>query len=136
MKLTFDDIDDIFAGHRFCEKDRTYDDQFYNPEMYFWNLQFYNTQDEVKAAGLSAGPMDGANPTLPLPSAVISDINNLDDYAFELADKALVTSTTSPWTKGWTLRPFHPKKPGNEAIKKTLIEAMKAAHLPGVKNGV
>ncbi|KAF4628357.1 hypothetical protein G7Y89_g9796 [Cudoniella acicularis] len=34
--------DSIFNGHRFCEQNHTFEDQYYNQGVWLWNLQYYD----------------------------------------------------------------------------------------------
>ena len=131
--MAYIDIDHVYDGKRFCERGRGYDDQFYGADTWFWNLQFYNTLADVAAAGRPQSMGNGANPTLQLPA----NPGTLDVYPFELsASNPQIRTMVNPWTNGWKLRPFHPKKAGNEALKKAVIDAMVSGGVPGVKQGV
>lgn len=112
----------VYDGHRFCEPGHTFEDQFYGPSVWLWNLQYYDEQGDnvnrhwmvkTDASGtkfMSSDPV--TDPTLP-PILASDDLLGQDigaqQYGF-----------------GWTARPFHPKWDGHTALKDAFIRRMRS----------
>ncbi|PMD34303.1 hypothetical protein L207DRAFT_547542 [Hyaloscypha variabilis F] len=127
--------DSTFQGHRFCEQGHTFEDQYYNQDVWLWNLQYYDEKTGSEEVGVptTTGGVEfmAAPPGLDVtqgfetvmgddtnPAAVIpqGDDVNTQQYGF-----------------GWTARPFHPKYPGHTALANFFIQQMRNDNIPGVK---
>ncbi|RDL37427.1 Uncharacterized protein BP5553_04860 [Venustampulla echinocandica] len=127
--------DHLFDGHRFCEKSRTFEDQYYHMDLWLWNLQYYDekTGEEVGVAiekngvKVMASPA-GVNVTQGFQTVLGADTN----------PDAAIPQTQDPHTQqygfGWTARPFHPKFEGHKALKDSFIQQMKDDKIPSVKS--
>lgn len=101
------DVDPFFNNHRFCEPGDTFQDQWTGSNVWIWNLQIDNAQDQAAAdSGDTAG---------------LTEL-----HVFESGDENGPRS-------GWQSRPFHPKYRGHTAIKDAIIAKMRASGMPGVK---
>ena len=130
-----------FNGHRFCEVGHSFDDQFYSPDVWLWNLQYWDTQSEA-TTGKNEAPktvngvtfMDGTGPA-PESGPVMGIMSN-PTPAKGVFDPGLSAQSGSGGSGvGWTARPFHPKEPGYTAMKNLFIKTMQDDKIPGVKGG-
>jgi hypothetical protein len=115
-RVKYIDISPAFNGHRFCEANHNLHDQFYNNDVWLWNLNI----------PLSDPPADPSLTDLWISSA-------------ELPNRTVFVPTGTIEEQGsgggglvWTQRPFHPKQGGNQAIKDIVIAEAKADEIPGV----
>lgn len=110
-KAGFIDIDPRFETHRFCEPGSSHRQQYYDDNVYFWNLSppFATPNDLPEDANLKDIMGGGGGPVDPA-SGGTGDLNN-----------------------GYKMRPFHPKLGGHTEIKKAVIQALKDDKVDGVK---
>jgi hypothetical protein len=109
-RIHFVDPSPLFEGHRFCEPKHSFNDQWYNNDVWFYNL---NPPDLDP-------PIDGkANMTLlklqeawTVNEPRVSDESSLD---------TLSADTHSGPGDEQTLRAFHPKLGGHTAIKNAVV---------------
>ena len=126
-------ISEEFAGHRFCEKDHTFEDQWTSAEVWIWNLQWKNgelsTDVEENMEGLKRGNdtfgwfMDAPAGVAESDSRTILDIDTLEFDAAGGSQSGF----------GWTARPFHPKPRGYNKMKEVFINKLRSDGIPGVK---
>jgi hypothetical protein len=123
-----------YAGHRFCEPGHTFEDQFYSPDVWLWNLQYYDehkddnsvrwvTNTDANGTMFMSAPA-GINVGLPAaPPVLASDVVPSPGDA----------PTPQQYGYGWTARPFHPKWTGHRVLKDAFIQRMLDDNIPGVK---
>ncbi|PMD63075.1 uncharacterized protein K444DRAFT_641457 [Hyaloscypha bicolor E] len=129
--------DSIFNGHRFCEPNHTFEDQYYNQDVWLWNLQYYdektgeeqgvtttNNGVEFMAPPASLDATHGFQTVLGADTNPIASIPQGND------------ANTQQYGFGWTARPFHPKFGGHTALKDFFIQQMRNDQIPGVKPAV
>jgi hypothetical protein len=131
-------VSDLFKGHRFCELDHSFNDQFYSADVWIWNLQWWNgdlSVDDTSAEPVTEGgvtrmrrPVGAPSGPIPIMSLNTDDRNELDNLLFQPGADA-----TSQSGFGWTARPFHPKPRGNAAMKDFFIQRLKDDKIPGVR---
>lgn len=126
-RFRFVDINPVFAKHRFCELGSNIKAQYFDSNIWLWN---------VVAPGLGAANLDVG----PVPK----DVQNPGDFQFDQSDvNAQVFNNQTPGIasggsdgnniiNGWRLRPFHPKSPAYTGIKNAVVAQMKADKIPGV----
>jgi len=138
---------DMFEGHRFCESGHTFEDQFYNPDVWLWNLQYSDessTNDGLTRIGdvdhkweaianATSGMLEMITPNPPPPGEKF-DFPGLaklppilavqdEDYTVGALQRGF----------GWTARPFHPKFTGHKVLKDYFIQRMRRDGIPGVR---
>lgn len=126
--------DPLFEGHRFCEKGRSFEDQYFNKDLWLWNLQYYDekTGEEVGVANVR----DGVT-VMTAPAGV--DVTNGFQTVLgaDTNPDAIIPQGedfhTQQYGFGWTARPFHPKFDGHKALKDAFIQRMRDDQIPGVK---
>jgi hypothetical protein len=129
--------DSIFNGHRFCKPNHTFEDQYYNQDVWLWNLQYYdektgeeqgvtttNNGVEFMAPPASLDVTHGFQTVLGADTNPIASIPQGND------------ANTQQYGFGWTARPFHPKFGGHTALKDFFIQQMRNDQIPGVKPAV
>lgn len=118
-RVKFIDISPAFNGHRFCEANHNFKDQFYNNDVWLWNLN----------SPANDPPADPSLMDLWLNSA------ELPDHTI-FVPTGTISEQGSGGSTGdgpvWTQRPFHPKQGGNQAIKDIIIAQAKADKIPGI----
>lgn len=99
-----------FNGHRFCEPNHTYFDQFFSNDVWLWNAvpQILPSEQEGQP-----GADDGRGPE-------------------ECQQQLLDFSKPGDSRRGSELRPFHPKNPGFTAMKEAITNDLKKDKVPGV----
>lgn len=126
--------DHLFDGHRFCEKDRTFEDQYYHKDLWLWNLQYYDekTGEEVGVATNKNGVKVMTAPAVVNVTQGFQTVLGADTNP-----DAVIPQDQDPHTQqygfGWTARPFHPKFDGHKALKDSFIQQMKDDQIPSVK---
>ena len=118
-RVKFIDISPAFDGHRFCEDHHNYKDQWYNKDVWLWNL---NTPADDPPAPTSLIDMWLHNSSLPDGKPYVPD----DTVAIEGSGGSTGDGPT------WQQRPFHPKQGGTGAIKDLVIGTAKLDKVPGV----
>ena len=113
-RVKFIDISPKFDGHRFCEDHHKTNDQWYNPDVWLWNLNFPVLDPP------NPHP-DGPPQTVGTDGIKPSDLNGT---------VGVETDGSPPFS--FIQRPFHPKIGGTTAIKDLIIAAAKADRIPGV----
>jgi hypothetical protein len=122
-------VSDQFQGHRFCEQDATFDDQWTSSNTYIWNLQ-WNDGDTGGTSKPDGAPNGyGSNDSFPVMSLDTQNRTDLDDLLFNGTD----VNAQSQSGFGWTARPFHPKPLGYQAMKDFFIQRLKNDDVPGVQ---
>jgi hypothetical protein len=107
-KAHFVDISPFVDGHRFCEEGYSFNDQYYNGDMWIWNL----------------------SPNIPLGEvADYPTINSTSSVGF--TDQTLEDGLFNDTLGGIRMRPFHPNAAGHAAIQNEILAAMKDAKLTG-----
>ncbi len=129
--------DSIFNGHRFCEPNHTFEDHYYNKNVWLWNLQYYDekTGEEVGVTTTNnsiefMAPPVGLDVTQGFQTVLGADTN--PNASIPQGNDA----NTQQYGFGWTARPFHPKFDGHTALKDFFIQQMRNDHIPGVKLAV
>ncbi|KAF2419586.1 SGNH hydrolase [Tothia fuscella] len=123
MHVQFVSITEGFQGGRFCEPGSTFEDQYYNNNVLFWNLQFVDKSGQAIAGRVIDMPGGGKSMLLP------QEANDmLDQYG-----NITVSVPGQPTLQGWMLRPFHPKLLGHRVMKDKVIAQLKADKVPGVR---
>lgn len=109
------DLSSAFDGHRFCEPGSNHNKQYYGDDTWFWNLNYFSTRE---------APADGNVPALG------------PEQLAELQREGILSGSGdgNEVANGWRLRPFHPTAKGNEAIKNTVIQKLRADGVPGVQS--
>ena len=124
MPIGFIPITRGFDKHRFCEENHSFDDQWYNRDVYFWNLNRIKEGDELVATILSyengTGYMDQPRG------------DNQDDYQAAGSGSRGSGAGGNLIENGWIFRAFHPKKDGHTVIKDAVIARMRADKVTGV----
>jgi hypothetical protein len=113
-KVGFVPISDRFNGHRFCEPNHTWLDQYFNSDVWFYNTapQIILTQNEDK-------PEESNSPTpVPWPGPL---------FQFPVPSNPPGNSG-----KGSRMRPFHPNLAGFGVINDAIIAKLKADGVSGV----
>ncbi|KAH6679328.1 hypothetical protein B0J14DRAFT_686360 [Halenospora varia] len=124
--------DSTFDGHRFCEKNRTFEDQFYHPDLWLWNLQYYDEQSGEHAGVV----MTDANNVkyMSAPQGIDEAQNFTTVLGVDGNPDAAIPPGDDPHTLqygfGWTARPFHPKWEGHKALKDFFVQRMKDDNIP------
>lgn len=126
--------DNIFNGHRFCEPNHSFNDQYYNKDVWLWNLQ-YNDEKKGEEVGVATtnndvtfmAPPAGLDVTQGFQTVLGADTN--PNAIIPTGNDA----NTQQYGFGWTARPFHPKFPGHTALKDFFIQQMRKDRIPGVK---
>lgn len=98
QKVGFVDINPNFEKHRFCEPGSNHNAQYYDDNVYLWNLSppFFT-------------PAPGLVPN------VVGEDPSVGPLADDQGDLP----------RGWRMRPFHPKQGGHMRIKDAVILAVK-----------
>lgn len=123
----------LYDGHRFCEAGHTFEDQFYHPDVWLWNLQYYDEPknedirwvSNMDANGITfmSGPTGIDIAAQTLPPILASDLSQDHDGP----------AAPAQYGFGWTARPFHPKYQGHTALKEAFIQRMRGDRISGVK---
>lgn len=112
-KFSYVEISSGFTGHRFCEKGSDHSKQYYDSNVWLWNVS-PPLPDDVAAPG-NGVPLDPYQAELE--PVYQSGLWNTSTTASPGASSAKTGA-------GWTLRPMHPKKDGYTAIRKAIIDKM------------
>jgi hypothetical protein len=104
----FVDISTFFDGHRFCEPSFSFTDQYYNRDIWIWNL--------------SPNIPDGSVEDYPT-------INSTFSQGF--VEEMFVGGLFNDSLGGIRMRPFHPTGGGHTAIANQILLAIKDAKLTG-----
>lgn len=129
-RVEFLDISPAFSGHRFCENNHNYQDQWYSTDVWLWN--FNTPADDPPADPNLMNQWINAyrfpdNTTLPeFPNGTTIGVETQRGVETDGSGG----STGSPT---WSLRPFHPKQGGTQAIANIVIAQALADKIPGVK---
>lgn len=123
-RVKFIPIDHRFDGHRFCEPGMTKNDQYYNNNVWFWNV---SDPDQDPDYLLSLNPLTSAI------EAIYRELwlNGKFPNGTAIDDAAMETLLSPNW--GSQARTFHPKLGGNQAMKDALIAQLRADNAPGIK---
>jgi len=132
----------LFNKHRFCEAGQTIDDQFYSPDVWMWNLQYWDTKSKSDRKWKTTTTKDGikimTNPDgaegAGFPTA--NDVSIPPILAIQVGpdeDQPANNPLTQQYGFGFTARPFHPKYQGHTALKDFFIKRMREDNIPGVK---
>lgn len=126
--------DNLFAGHRFCEPNRTLEDQFYHKNLWLWNLQ-YNDEQKGEQAGVVM--TDNGVSFMGSPAGVDVTKGFTTVLGIDNNPRSPIPDGSDPNTQqygfGWTARPFHPKFDGNTALANSFIQKMRDDKIDGVK---
>lgn len=116
------EISDGFEGHRYCEPGSNHFKQYYDPNVWLWNVSppfSDSVESMITQLQNDTAQLEKIYPT-GLWNTTTTDNR---DYFPE-------SGTTGA---GWTLRPMHPKQGGYTAIKAAIIAQMQADKIAGVK---
>lgn len=120
-RVKFIDISPAFDLHRFCEDVHTYKDQWYNNDVWLWNL---NTPADDPPADPSLMDLWLSGDKLP------------DNSTFSIPNGTTIGVEGSGGSTGdqptWFMRPFHPKKGGTSAIADIVMDNAINDKIPGV----
>ncbi|EHL03100.1 hypothetical protein M7I_1075 [Glarea lozoyensis 74030] len=127
--------DYLFDGHRFCEKGRSLEDQYYHKDLWLWNLQYNDDK-----TGEEGGAVTGNDGVKQMASTSSAGVNVTEGFQTVLgADTnpdAIIPPDQDAHTQqygfGWTARPFHPKFDGHTALKDAFIKKMQDDRVPGI----
>ena len=126
--------DSIFNGHRFCEPNHTFEDQYYNKDVWLWNLQYYDEKTGEEKGMVTTNnsvefmaPPAGLDITQGFQTVLGADINP------NASNPQANDVTTQQYGFGWTARPFHPKFVGHTALKDFFIQQMRNDNIPDVR---
>ncbi|KAI8943893.1 hypothetical protein F4801DRAFT_603137 [Xylaria longipes] len=129
-RVKFLDISPAFEGHRFCEDNHNYKDQWYNADVWLWNFNTPADDPPADSALMDAwlnGNHFPDNTTLP---------NYPDGTNIGVEMQGGVETDGSGGSTGpgptWFQRPFHPKQGGTQAIADIVIAQALADMIPGV----
>jgi len=104
----FVDISPAFDTHRFCEDGYSYRDQYYNGDMWIWNL----------------------SPNIP--TGQVADYPTVESvFSTGFVDTIMASGIFNDTIGGVGMRPFHPKTVGHQAIQNEILAVMKAVKLAG-----
>ena len=117
-RVKFIDVSPAFNGHRFCENSHSALDQWFNTDVWLWNLNFPSQDPPANPPSLSEAFI--INGTMP-GSFGIASING-----------TVGIESGSVGGIPWAMRPFHPKIGGTSAIAEYIKAAAKADKIPGV----
>ncbi|KAK5653808.1 hypothetical protein OQA88_7966 [Cercophora sp. LCS_1] len=126
----------IFNGHRFCEAGHTFDDQFYNPDVWLWNFQYYDEKQGVDKPWVTI-QRDGltimsAPEGFEVPSANSPSILAVQSNPEAAEPGGAPAPAPAQFGFGYTARPFHPKFPGHKALKDFFVKQMRDDKVAGV----
>lgn len=130
-RVKFLDISPAFNGHRFCEDNHNYQDQWYSTDVWLWN---FNTPADDP-------PADPDLINQWINGYEFPDGSTLPEYpngtTVGVEAQGGVETDSSGGSTGpaptWSFRPFHPKQGGTQAIANTVIAQALADKIPGVQ---
>ncbi|KIM96268.1 hypothetical protein OIDMADRAFT_58609 [Oidiodendron maius Zn] len=117
-RAKFIDISPAFNGHRFCEDNHNAKDQWFNNDVWLWNLNWPSQDPPTDPLSLAGALI--VNGTMPAPVSISSLNGTVGDEMAGARDMA------------WVMRPFHPKIGGTLAIAEYIMAAAMADKIPGV----
>ncbi|XDG03116.1 hypothetical protein ABKA04_002731 [Annulohypoxylon sp. FPYF3050] len=126
-RVRFLDISPAFNGHRFCENNHNYRDQWYNADVWLWNLNPPADDPPANPELIEAWLYGNRNDSL-------LDYSNGAMVGVEMQGGAETDGSGGSTGPGptWHQRPFHPKQGGAQAIADIVIAQALADKIPGV----
>ncbi|KAL9107551.1 MAG: hypothetical protein Q9227_007551 [Pyrenula ochraceoflavens] len=132
QQVRYIEMDSAFANHRFCEPNYSFKDQWYSPDMWIWNLQYYDTQNpSLQPEGTPKTNEESITYMSHVSGDTIRNYQNLPD-------DPIFGSSSSGGSSGdgyppWIARTFHPKKQGYEKMKEYFVQKLRDDKVPYVK---
>ncbi|PGH10217.1 hypothetical protein AJ79_05472 [Helicocarpus griseus UAMH5409] len=118
-----------FEGHRFCEPGHSFSDQYYNRDVWMWNLQFF---DKKKLFNVVMEPQTTPDGVTFMPLPAIDANGTVVSLGTNSSRATSDMDLHSHSGFGWTARPFHPKHSGHRAMKNLFIQRLRRDRVPGV----
>jgi hypothetical protein len=131
MHIKYVSVTEGFNGHRFCEAGHSFEDQWYSDQVYIWNLQYFNNNQEVTGTVISSDKDSDGHQVLWMQWPFTNQ--SMADFDTGLSEQS-GSGGGNEISNGWRLRPFHPKANGHTVIKNSVIAQLKADKVPGVRS--